>query len=101
MTVEQRLFIQEIIPTICSRGKWEYITTAAAKYHVHNIIRADVEGVDVRKWLKRWISQAMSKRWPLLPEQVWWAECGSVKWIWEQDYYGRAVDYVIDQRAAP
>jgi REP element-mobilizing transposase RayT len=98
LTIEQRLFVQEIIPSICVRGNWEHITTAAAKDHVHNIIRADIEGADIRKWLKRWISQAISEKWPLLPDQVWWAECGSVKWIWVNDYYGRAVDYVNDQR---
>jgi REP element-mobilizing transposase RayT len=100
LDIDQRLFIQNQIPDICIRGKWEHFTAAAAKDHIHNIIRAQVEGVDVRKWLKRWISQAMNVRWPLLPDEVWWAECGSVKWIWEQDYYDRAVKYVNDQRAA-
>jgi REP element-mobilizing transposase RayT len=98
LTIEQRLLVEKTIPAICSRGGWTHITTAAAKDHVHNIISARVEGSDIRKWLKRWISQEMSKKWPLLPEQVWWAECGSVKWIWEMDYYDRATDYVIAQR---
>jgi REP element-mobilizing transposase RayT len=101
LTLEQRLFVEATIPSICMRGGWEYVTTAAAKDHVHNIIRANVEGLDVRKWLKRWISQAMNERWPLLPGQVWWAECGSVKWIWEEDYFGRAEKYVSDQRTTP
>ena len=99
LTIEQRLFVQQIIPSICVRGKWEHVATAAAKDHVHNIIRAAVEGADIRRWLKRWLSQAMSEKWPPLPDQVWWAECGSVKWIWVNDYYDRAVDYVNDQRA--
>jgi len=101
LTNEQRIFVESTIPSICIRGGWEHVTTAAAKDHVHNIIRASVEGQDVRKWLKRWISQAMSQQWPLLPDQVWWAECGSVKWIWVDDYYDRAVDYVNDQRTTP
>jgi len=100
LTVRQRQFVEETMPSICVRGGWEHITTAAAKDHVHNIIRATVDGQDVRKWLKRWISQAMNARWPLLPEQVWWAECGSVKWIWESDYLDRATDYVNRQRTS-
>jgi REP element-mobilizing transposase RayT len=99
LTAEQRIFVERTIPDICIRGGWEFVATAAARDHVHNVIRASVEGLDVRKWLKRWISQAMTKRWPLMQDQVWWAECGSVKWIWEQDYLDRAVDYVNGQRA--
>jgi REP element-mobilizing transposase RayT len=99
LTLDQRQFIEKSIPGICVRGGWEYIATAAARDHVHNILRATVDGKDIRKWPKRWISEAMTKRWPVLPEQVWWAECGSVKWIWTEDYFDRAVAYVRKQRA--
>jgi REP element-mobilizing transposase RayT len=99
LSLEQKLFVQNKIPEICQRGKWNFIATAAAKNHVHNVVGAAVDGKDIRKWLKRWISEAMNAQWPLKPDEVWWAECGSVKWIWNRGYYERVVQYVEDQRA--
>ena len=101
LTVEQRLLIENIVPDICIRGGWTFVTTAAADDHVHNIISSPVDGKDIRKWLKRWVSEALNKRWPIEQGQVWWAECGSVKWIWNEDYYRRAADYVRGQRTHP
>jgi REP element-mobilizing transposase RayT len=98
LTIEQRVFVEDVIPEICGRGGWKFITTAAAPDHVHNIISASVDGKDVRKWLKRWLSEALSQRWPVEQGQVRWAECGSVKWIWNDDYYRRAEDYIRGQR---
>ena len=50
---------------------------------------------------ERWLSQALSERWPLQPRQVWWAECGSVKWVWADDYYDRVTEYVRRQQTTP
>jgi hypothetical protein len=60
-------------------------------------MRAAVDGKDIRKWLKRWLSEAMTENWPIQPGEVWWAECGSVKWVWHDDYYARVIKYVRDQ----
>jgi REP element-mobilizing transposase RayT len=97
LTLEQRLFIEEVVPSVCIRGGWKHLATAAAPDHVHNVLSAEVEGKDVRKWLKRWVSEAMNERWTLQEGEVWWAECGSVRWVWTEDYYERAIDYVKRQ----
>src|SRR5437773_6810982 len=44
LTIEQRLFIEEIVPSICARGGWKHLATAAAPDHVHNVLSAEVEG---------------------------------------------------------
>lgn len=98
LTHEQCLLIQDAIPDICVRGKWELRTCSAAPDHVHTILTARVDGKDIRKWLKRWVGEELSKTEPLLPDQTWWAECGSVKWVWTDDYYQRAYNYVSRQR---
>ncbi len=49
LTVEQRLFVQQLVPQACVRGGWEHVATAAAPDHVHQFIRANVDGTDVRK----------------------------------------------------
>jgi len=97
LTMQQRLFVERTTPTICNRGKWDLIAVAAGSDHVHCVLNAQVEGKDIRKWLKRWLSEAMTEHWPIQPGEVWWAECGSVKWVWHEDYYARVIKYVRDQ----
>jgi hypothetical protein len=97
----QRLFVEHTIPSICERGGWKLQICAAREDHVHNVFTTCSEGQTVRRLLKRWLSEAMSERWPLALGQVWWAECGSVKWAWTQDYYERAYDYIRRQRTTP
>jgi REP element-mobilizing transposase RayT len=99
LTIEQRVFIESQFEGICARGSWKPIGIAAATDHVHAILTASAEGKAIRKWLKRWISEAMNTKWSLQSEEVWWAECGSIKWIWTEDYLDRAVEYVTRQRA--
>jgi REP element-mobilizing transposase RayT len=98
LTVDQRLFVEQSLPQICARGGWQFIEVAAASDHVHNMIAANADGSAVRKWLKRWLGEALSARWLLQPREVWWAECGSVKWIWTEDYFERVEQYVGRQR---
>jgi hypothetical protein len=48
---------------------------------------------------RRRLSQELSKRFPLPDGAVWWAECGSIRWIDSESYYKNATDYVSRQRA--
>jgi REP element-mobilizing transposase RayT len=98
LTIEQRVFIERQVPTICERGGWEFLQVAAAPDHIHNMVSARIDGKDIRKWLKRWLSEALSAIWPLRYREVWWSECGSVKWIWTEDYYERVRNYIQKQR---
>jgi REP element-mobilizing transposase RayT len=100
LNLDQRLHIETTFTLICARGGWKPVEIAAAADHVHCIASADVDGDAIRKWLKRWMSQAMSERWRLESDQVWWAECGSVKWIWESAYLQRAIAYVNKQKTS-
>jgi REP element-mobilizing transposase RayT len=68
--------------------------------HVHVVLTGDADGDAIRKWFKRWLGQELAKRYPLEPGQTFWAECGSVKWVWTDEYFARVVKYVSDQRAS-
>jgi REP element-mobilizing transposase RayT len=100
MTPEQMRFAEDQLPAICTRGGWTLHTAAAGPDHVHTLLTAAADGEAVRKWLKRWLGEAMSASWRLAPGATWWAECGSVKWVWDERYFARVFDYVRDQRAA-
>jgi Transposase IS200 like len=81
LTESQRQHVESNAKQICQRGDWDLRAIAAASDHVHCLVQALVDGEDIRKWLKRWLSESLSQRWPLRPGEVWWSECGSVKWI--------------------
>ena len=97
----RRLHAEAEVPEICARGGWHHRQSACGPDHVHVVLSAPQDGKAVRRWLKRWLGDAMSAQWPLPPEQSWWAKGGSVKWVWDAAYLAAVVDYVAAQRATP
>ena len=98
-TIQQMSDVEQLLPLICTHGGWMHHAGAAGPDHVHEVLTGNADGVDIRKWLKRWLGEELAKIYPLLPGETFWAECGSVKWIWTDEYFRRARDYVFDQRA--
>ena len=96
LTHPQRAFIEQACPTLCARGGWDYHIAAAAPDHVHVLLSARADGKTVRRILKRWLSQSLSESWPP-PPTGWWTECGSVKWLWKEDYLMNAARYIERQ----
>jgi len=102
-TPERMMLVESLLPEICARGGWEHRAGAAGPDHVHEILFSHNDPGTIRKLLKRWLGQALSERLGnLLPAgATWWAECGSIRWIFEEDgsYYENATAYVTRQRA--
>lgn len=103
LTVEQRTFIEDQIPSICDRGGWGYRIAAAATDHVHILcdIRREIHGEKVRRLLKRWLGQELSKLWPTEVGQTWWAEEGSNIAVKDEAYLNNVFSYILRQRAMP
>jgi REP element-mobilizing transposase RayT len=100
LTREQMLFIQEIIPNLCERGYWTHRTNAAGPDHVHIVLTSEHNPETIRRLLKRWLTQELTKHWSLVGEdRTYWAECGSIRRIGDEDYFANAVKYVSGQRA--
>jgi REP element-mobilizing transposase RayT len=100
LTPEQMIHVESVMPEICMRGRWEYHVGAGGPDHVHALLTAEAEGDAVRKWFKRWLGESMLSRWPRPGGSTWWAEGGSVKWVWERDYFENIFDYLNRQRAS-
>jgi REP element-mobilizing transposase RayT len=88
-----------LIPSVCVRGGWVLHACAAGPDHVHVVLSAEVPGKAIRTWLKRWLGEGLAERWVLVEGEMFWAEAGSVKWVWTTDYFERVVPYVLGQRA--
>jgi len=99
LNAEQMRFAESTLPSICARGGWTLHTCAAAPDHLHVVLSTRSDGAAVRKWMKRWLGEAMSEHWPLPGQSAWWAEGGSVRWVWTQEYFDDVKAYVHRQRA--
>jgi len=97
--------VESFLPEICQRGGWTHIAGAAGPDHVHEILYSPNDPKTIQRILKRGLGQALSERSDgNLPEGAsWWAECGSIRWIFEEEgnYLKNATDYVNRQRATP
>ena len=103
LTQTQRALIEAAIPTLCERGGWTYRVAAAPlppdDHHVHVLLDAErrVHGKDIRKWLKRWLSESLNARFEP-PPAGWWAECGSTKPVKNEPYLRNTYHYIKRQR---
>jgi REP element-mobilizing transposase RayT len=88
LTGEQQIFVEELLPALCERGGWNFRIGAASDDHVHLLcdIVPEIHGERVRRLLKRWLSQALSRAWPLEFGQNWWADGGSNKAVHDVCY---------------
>ena len=64
-------------------------------------LRREIHGEKVRRLLKRWLGEELSKRWPTAVGQTWWAEEGSNIAIHDEHYLNNAFNYIVRQRATP
>lgn len=119
LTPAQRHHIEAIIPKLCERGGWTYRTCAAPcepsepgrvgpahtpgnADHIHVLLDApkSKQPKDIRKWLKRWLSQSLTKTYGP-PAKRWWAEGGSTKPVKDPQYLNNATNYINRQRTLP
>jgi REP element-mobilizing transposase RayT len=106
LTGAQRAFIEHVMPSLCARGGWWFLTCAAGPDHVHILLDADprIHGKRIHPLLKRWLTQALDERWtcPKRPDgQSWWGEGGSNKAVKDEAYLRNALAYINQQRTTP
>ncbi len=99
LTPAQRLYVEEVVPQVCQRGGWTYHIAACGEDHMHVLLSTDASGNAVRRWLKVWLGQALGQRWSMEKGRRWWANGGSVKWVWDEAYFKRAYACMERQRA--
>jgi len=109
LTRGQMIHIEHLQPIICQRGHWRHITGAAGPDHVHEILQSPFDPETIRRLFKRWLSQQLTAHFqgePDCPQSallsgIWFAECGSIRWIDNERYLTNATKYVTNQRATP
>lgn len=101
---EQRAFVESTIPELCERGGWTYHMCAAPpppqNDHIHLLVDAlpSIHGKDIRKWLKRWLTERMNAQ---FGRRDWWVEAGSTKPVKDAAYFANVFEYDRRQRTTP
>lgn len=107
LTRPQRELIERLAPAVCERGGWTHHVCAAPPPpdddHFHILLDADasVHGKSIRRWLKRWLSEALDARFGRPEGGCWWVEAGSTKPVKDAAYFANAFDYILRQRSTP
>jgi REP element-mobilizing transposase RayT len=111
----ERLCIESHVLEVCERRDWTYHMAAGRADHVHVLLSAPPErdAKAVRRWLKTWLGQVLSDVFPgAIPRlerdgstpviaaahPTWWAEGGSIRWVWTREYYDTVFGYIVRQR---
>jgi REP element-mobilizing transposase RayT len=98
LSVDQRSTVEEGIRDVAVRYGWRIDALAVNSDHVHAVIAAEREGNALRDAVKAAGSRALNKR---FARRDWWAEGGSVKYLWDLSYFRNAVEYVAGQNELP
>jgi REP element-mobilizing transposase RayT len=98
ISMEQRMTVDRAIREVAERYDWRIHAMAVNSDHVHVVITAAREGDALRDALKAVASRELNK---LFEKRSWWAEGGSAKCLYENDYFRNAVEYVSKQNELP
>ncbi|CAN5212497.1 transposase [soil metagenome] len=103
---DQRQLIEQTIECHCHVRKWKLHACNARSNHVHVVVTADnVKPETVIDQFKLWCSTKLSDaaglpsggRAKKAGRRKWFTEHGSTKWINDEDYLHRAIEYVNNQ----
>ena len=92
-STEQRIVENQIAETCQHRG-WTLHETNCRSNHVHAVICAqDVPPKKIRDDVKAWCSRRLNEN-SSQARDHWWAERGSIRWVWNQEQLNRVILYV-------
>jgi REP element-mobilizing transposase RayT len=95
LSLEHRKTVLQAIAPLCARYEWRLHEATCQADHAHVVISAPREGKRLRDALKAVASKHLNQR---FGQRSWWAEGCSSKYIWDDGYMQRAIEYVRRQR---
>ncbi len=92
---EQRIVLDQIIET-CAYRKWVHFASECRTNHAHIVIGpTDTNPKRIRADIKAWCTRRLRER--SRPKRLnWWAERGSIRYIWNEESLAKVVQYVTE-----
>jgi REP element-mobilizing transposase RayT len=103
----QRDRVHKQVAETCAHKRWLWHAVNCRTNHVHVVLSSPAPPKTIREQLKAWCSRRLNEQQVELgiPEQErriqWWAERGSIRWIFNESDLAAAIDYVLNQQDNP
>ena len=96
LTLEQRLAVNTQIEETCEHRGWLLHRVNCRSNHVHVVVSAPfTHPKKIRMDLKAWATRCLKEIFDPQREN-WWADRGSIRWLWTDDDLHAAIRYVAD-----
>jgi REP element-mobilizing transposase RayT len=96
LSADQRVAVESQVAETCLYRKWHLWAVNCRSNHIHCVVSArDVPPKKVRSDLKAWATRCLKANFD--PEREnWWAERGSIRWVFDEESLDTVVVYVKD-----
>ena len=101
----QRKQVHEQVAETCQHKLWLLHAVNCRTNHVHVVLSSTASPKTIREQLKAWCTRRLKEQQALLGIRDlrinWWAERGSIRWIFQETDLAAAIEYVLDQQDNP
>jgi len=96
LSVAQRLAVEAQIAETCRQRGWHLHAVNCRSNHAHFVVSAaDTPPKKIRANVKAWATRCLKMQFDAQREN-WWAERGSIRWLWGEDDLEGAIRYVTE-----
>jgi REP element-mobilizing transposase RayT len=96
LAAEQRAAVEAQIAETCGRRGWLLHAVACRSNHVHVVVSAgDTHPKKIRSDLKAWATRRLKQDFDARRDE-WWAERGSIRFLWDERGLEGAIVYVTE-----
>ncbi len=103
----QRDRVERQVAETCGRRDWTLHAVNCRSNHIHVVVSASAAPRTIRGQLKAWATRRLKEQEAAAGVSLahgrtqWWAERGSIRWIFHEADLGRAIVYVCDEQDNP
>jgi hypothetical protein len=97
---ERTIVLQQILET-CTFRHWVHYASDCRSNHAHLVIGAkNTDPTKIRIDIKAWCTRRLKER-SRPQRENWWAERGSIRYVWDDDSLAQVVAYVTEGQDRP
>ncbi|HEY4759750.1 MAG TPA: transposase [Thermoguttaceae bacterium] len=96
---QQRRIVERTITEHCKIRGWELYAVNCRTKHVHVVVSANLEPEEMRDQFKAWCTRRLKENERSRNQgdrKKWWTECGSQRYIGDEESLEDAIRYVLD-----
>jgi REP element-mobilizing transposase RayT len=107
LALHQRELVHKQVAETCEHKRWLVHAVNCRTNHVHVVLSSIAHPKTIREQLKAWCTRRLNEQQSKagIPEAErrsnWWAERGSIRWIFLESDLAAAIDYVLNQQDNP